>query len=222
MIKLELRILIVSILLLISCGLSAQTAKEKKARERLDMYEIPFTADAFFSYVDKDNSEVVQRFIDAGFDVNTTNQYGDRAIIIAAEKGSNKILDILLKAGADINASDADGSTALMYASYYRMGNTVKLLVKQKADVNLQNRSKMTALMYAIHGGDSECISAVITKETDLSLKNIHGRNAVALARDEGWINVAEYIKSQLDYLNNRQTAEKKKLDIHFERTRKK
>jgi len=212
--------------LLIFCALVSQiafaqeTPKARKAKEKLQMYQIPYTADAFVDHVEKKNYEVVQRFIDAGFDVNSRNSHGEVALIVAAQKGSIKMLELLDKNKADLNATDIDGSTALMYAAHFRQSKTVKFLVKKGADVNQQNNSKMTALMYAVLGGCIDSIDEVITKDTDISLKNVQGKTAISLARDEGFIAVANFIKSKLDYLNHRQEKQKVEYEIQLKRSR--
>lgn len=208
-------------LICLSGNLFASTgAKARRAKERLAMYDIPFTVDAFMTYVDRGNHEVVQRFLDAGMDANAINDAGDKALIIAAEKGSLRVMNILLKARADVNSADKDGTTALMYASYYRQTEAVKLLVKNKVNVNIQNQSGMTALMFAIMGGCIGCIDAVLTKESDITLQNKQGKTATALARNLGYLAVANYIKSKLDYLNNRQTPERKEYEINLKKFR--
>ncbi|MDZ4122442.1 MAG: ankyrin repeat domain-containing protein [Candidatus Cloacimonadaceae bacterium] len=220
--KIRLHRLVVTVLLLmVAGGLLGQSSRATRARERLEMYEIPFTVDAFLEYVGKNNSEVVQRFVDAGIDVNAANAQGDRALIIAAEKGSIKIVNILLKAGANINIGDADGSTALMYAAHFRKSKMVKHLIRRKADVNKQNKNQMTALMYAVIGGDIESINEMLTKETNTELKNIHGKTAIDIANDLGYNKVADYIKSKMDYLHNRQTPEKKQYELELKRLRR-
>ncbi len=212
-------LMLLTITILSLSGLTAQsTSRARKAREKLDLYEIPFTVEAFLSYVDKGNYEVIQRFIDAGFDVNTTDIDGNRAIILAAEKEQVRVMQLLIKSGADVDAKDADGTTALMYAAYYRRPKAVALLVKSGANVNLQNNSNMTALMYAILGGDAKCVDGVLTKETDLGLQNSFGKNALAIARDKEFTDLGEFIKAKMDYLHNRQKPEKKEYELRLKR----
>ncbi len=202
--------ILILIILSLSCMLAAkETAKARRARENLKMYDIPFTVEAFISYVQRGNTEVVQRFVDAGFDVNTPNQNGDRALIFAAEKNLAAIMDILIKGGADVNAADADNSTALMYAAYYRNFDAVQMLVRRGANPNLKNNSKMTALMYGIHGGCINCINAIITPETDLEEKNINDKTALDLANELGYGEVANYLIEKQKYFTGTRSFER-------------
>ena len=211
-------IMIVALLLITGSAWAKSLTKQQKALHKLSNEGIEYNVDNFLIYVDKDNAEIVQTFIDAGMDPNTPNALGDKAVIIAAEKGLDKMLTLLLKNGADPNAADLDGTTALMYSAYYRQKKTTSILVKNKADVNAQNRNQMTPLMYSVLTGDVECMDELLTKDTELSLTNNMSKTALTLARDKGFIEIANFIKSKLDYLNNRQTPEKKQYEIYLKR----
>lgn len=210
--------MIVALLLLTGTAWAKSLTKQQKALHKLSNDGIDFNVDSFLIYVDKDNSDVVQTFIDAGMNPDTANDLGDKAVIVAAEKGLTKMLNLLLKNGANPNAADTDGTTALMYAAYYRQRKTVAILVKNKADVNAQNRNKMTPLMYSVLTGDVDCIDELLTLDTDIKLVNNMGKTALSLARDKDFIEISNFIKSKLDYLNNRQTPEKKQYEIYLKR----
>ena len=211
-------IMLVALLLFTGTAWAKSLTKQQKALHKLSNDGIEFNIDNFLIYVDKDNTGVVQTFIDAGMNPDTANALGDKAVIVAAEKGLVKMLTLLFKNNADPNAADADGTTALMYAAYYRQRKSIALLVKNKADINAQNRNMMTPLMYSVLTGDVDCIDELLTKETEVSLTNNMGKTALALARDKDFIEIANFIKSKLDYLNNRQTPEKKQYEIYLKR----
>jgi len=192
--------------------------RAKKALERLKMYEIEYNTESFFHYVDKGNFEVVQSFLDAGFDPNTVDKLGYRALIIAAEKNDVRMITTLRKGGADVNLGDTDCTTPLMYAAYYRNKQAIVQLMKEKANVNIQNKAGMTALMFAIIGGDIQCIEAVMTADTDLTLRNTMNLTAVGVARTKEYIEVANYIKNRMDYLQYKHIPEKKELEINIKK----
>ncbi len=60
----------------------------------------------------------VRRLLEAGADVNATDELGWTALLEAAEMGHKPIMQMLLAAGADVNVADArHGGTALMTAA---------------------------------------------------------------------------------------------------------
>ncbi len=62
--------------------------------------------------------EKVRSLIDAGEDVNAEAEYGETALMAAAEKGQVETVKLLLEAGADVNAQTKAGEygTALIAA----------------------------------------------------------------------------------------------------------
>ncbi|MDD2332439.1 MAG: ankyrin repeat domain-containing protein [Candidatus Cloacimonetes bacterium] len=195
--------------------------KAKEARDRLQMYEINYDADSFFKFVEKGNYEIVQSFIDAGFDPNTIGKGGTRALIVAAKDDNDKMLKTLLKGKADPNLGDADGSTALMYAAFNRQEGAVKTLMKAKPNVNKQNKAGMTALMFAVLGGNSQCVNTIITEDTDLELKNTMDYTASGLAKLRGYIQIENFIQTKMDYFSHRHTPEEHRYEIEFKKGQK-
>ncbi len=86
------------------------------------------------------------------FDTKET-EYGDSALILAAEAGAKDIVELLLKHGAHINATASKKrpyfATALMKASVNGHTDVVKLLLKHGADTTIKNSTGRTALMLA-------------------------------------------------------------------------
>lgn len=73
---------------------------------------------------------VVELLLDAGADVNGSDQYGRTAIMLAARHGQVDSIHMLLARGADINAVSRlpRVRTALEQAQKYRKGEVVRLL----------------------------------------------------------------------------------------------
>lgn len=89
--------------------------------------------------------------IQAGANVNLTNEKGRTALMFAAFYGSVPITEMLLRNGANPNVipNDKEGKTALMAAASKGYTEVVELLLKYNADPNLRNRKNKTALSYA-------------------------------------------------------------------------
>ena len=73
-------------------------------------------ADLLFEAVSNNNIEEVARLIEAGANVNATDDYGETALMWAAWYNAADAAKMLIEAGADINARDKGGKTALMIA----------------------------------------------------------------------------------------------------------
>lgn len=96
------------------------------------------------------HSEVVQKLIDWGADVNQMRFDTDAtALILAAQKGWLEVVSILLENGAEIEARDIQGRTPLSWASGNGHVHVVEELVERSAHLDLPDLKGMTPLMYA-------------------------------------------------------------------------
>lgn len=95
--------------------------------------------------------EVVKYLINQGIDVNIQNEYGEPALLCAADKKLFDIVALLISKDANINIrSKENDCTALIYATYRNSLEIVQLLIENKADLNLLSRNNKTALDLAI------------------------------------------------------------------------
>ena len=102
------------------------------------------------------DTEMTQKFIDAGANINNQEINGYTALMLASIEGHTEIVDILIEAGADVNIQDEDGMTALMIASEEGHKETVEMLIDAKADLNIIHRNGVdTALKLAIYNGNT-------------------------------------------------------------------
>lgn len=96
------------------------------------------------------HSEVVQKLIDWGADVNQMRFDTDAtALILAAQKGWLEVVSILLENGAEIEARDREGRTPLSWASGNGHVHVVEELLERSAHLDLPDLKGMTPLMYA-------------------------------------------------------------------------
>lgn len=93
--------------------------------------------------------DAMQRALDNGADINTTDSAGAATpLICAAFGGKIEAVQFLISKKANLNLRDSTGNTALMYA--VTTGSEVAIaLVKAGADVHMKDNMGRTALMNA-------------------------------------------------------------------------
>ena len=102
----------------------------------------------------------IAEMIKSGADPNATDQFGDSAMMRAAQGGrkcDEQIISLLLKGKADVNqAHNYSQSTPLMRAARKGKTDIAKILIDNKANPKLQHRSGATAAEMAKAGGHDE------------------------------------------------------------------
>ena len=72
---------------------------------------------------------IVFRFlIQFRLDLNSKNEDGDNALILASSEGRNDIIKILLDEKVNIETKDSNGYTPFLLTSYYNHISTLKIL----------------------------------------------------------------------------------------------
>ena len=149
--------------------------------------------------------------------VNEADKNGnDTPLHWAAMKNKPSTINVLLKYGADTKIQNSDGNTALHYAAMYgvNMANNenmypihyaalennvdalVALVQDGKADVNIKDSNNDTALHYAAAYGNMDSVMSLVEKcYADKTLKDNDGYTAADLASDNGYENIANYLK---------------------------
>jgi uncharacterized protein len=95
----------------------------------------------------------VKQLLDAGANIEATNQMGATPLMWAALNGRSEVVAMLLERGANINARTKSGVTALSAAATKGHANVVKVLLHKKVDVNSKDDKGRTALDIARAGG---------------------------------------------------------------------
>jgi len=143
--------------------------------------------------------------------VNHENEYGETALIHAADKGHVEYLKALLQSEANVNRANYFGTTALTAAASKGHLECLKALLQNGSDVNQENRSGETdltvaafkglhflltkgsnvnhqdndgdtALICAARCGHFECLKALLNHGADVSIKGQQGGIALETA----------------------------------------
>ena len=150
----------------------------------------------FEAALNGDNT-IVHQFIASGTDVNSSDNEGRTALMLASFNGHMEIVQDLIEKGANINQVDINNRSALMMASSGPFPETVLVLLQHEADPNLTDLPEhFTALMYAASEGQLEVVKVLLEHNADPLLKDIDGDNAVTFASKNGHTEVAEYLSA--------------------------
>lgn len=110
--------------------------------------------------------EVLLKCLEADFDINGVDSFGDTPLIQACGFGKTSCLKMLLEAGALIDSKGLSNRTAVSKAAKAGKLNEVKLLVKYGADLK-------GALAAAVEGEYPKVVEFLLTQNVDLEA---HGR----------------------------------------------
>jgi ankyrin repeat protein len=105
------------------------------------------------------NLALVQYAIESKADLESKNEEGETALILASWYGSPAIVDLLLKKGANINSQDKLGYTAIAKASSLGIGRhfeIVESLISNCANLNLKTKEGLSPYILAKINGHEE------------------------------------------------------------------
>ena len=105
--------------------------------------------DYFFQAARRGDNEMLAEFIQAGYDLNTADEKGYTALILAAYNGHAETVEQLIVGGADACAEDKRGNTALMGAIFKGELRIAKRLLATECDPDQRNNAGQTPAMYA-------------------------------------------------------------------------
>lgn len=114
---------------------------------QLDLCDARGATALFYSAAGR--SEVVERLIQRGADVNLQDQTGKSPLMVAVLMNHAGTVGLLLAAGANVNQRDHVGATALFYAAEAGLFNMAEQLVKGGADSRLGDDSGLTPRLVA-------------------------------------------------------------------------
>lgn len=139
----------------------------------------------------KEQLETLSLLLQRGVDVNSRNEEGLTALMLAARGEADPVAAVktLLERGADIHArcncsqcdprSGSQGCTALMIAASRGHRDCVRLLLDHGAKVDEATDAKRTALMLTT---DAQVVRALLEKGADVNLRDAEGMTALMYA----------------------------------------
>lgn len=127
--------------------------------------------------------QVVEGLLKRGFDVDTTDKYGNTLVMLACFNHATQTLPILLAANPRLDLRNQYGETALMLAALRHEKEMVIALLDAGA---LPEENGWTALHYAAMGGDQDIVALLIAKKAGLNTRSPDGSTPVIMAAKAG------------------------------------
>jgi ankyrin repeat protein len=94
-------------------------------------------------------TDIVQRLVKMGVELDATNKLGDTALYLAADRGHIYTVKALCESGAAVNTANRGGWTPLMMASALGHLEIMEILLQYKADYHPKNLWNGSALSEA-------------------------------------------------------------------------
>ena len=141
--------------------------------------------DYYFDAARRGDVPMLETFIEAGYSLDTRDEKGYTALILAAYHGHGPAVERLLAAGADACAQDERGNTALMGAIFKGEVQIARRLLSTDCSPDQRNGAGQTAAMYAGLFKRGELLDALKAKGADLEARDPLGNTPVDLANGE-------------------------------------
>ncbi|MAS93696.1 MAG: hypothetical protein CMO55_10935 [Verrucomicrobiales bacterium] len=129
----------------------AKKALEEKGYE-IDVRDLLVAASA-------GDVESLDKFVEAGVSIDSTDKAGNTALIKAASSGQLDAVEKILGMGADPRHANNLGRDALISASAKGFDRVARMLVSRGADATIRDSEGWTALSVAAYNGHSEVVS---------------------------------------------------------------
>ncbi|XXH01601.1 hypothetical protein Hte_007961, partial [Hypoxylon texense] len=154
-------------------------------------YQVLFTA------VKQQKADIVELFLENGWDPNSCDFKGRTALHIACRQGEQKSsVQYLLEHGANPDKTDDDNQTPLHIA--IRSGDAakdiVKLLLDAGADCNARNSYSLSALHWAVNIGSLSIIKELIEAGAVIDIAHDKELTPLGLALARNHFDIADYL----------------------------
>ena len=135
---------------------NTQTSSEQTQDQVKEQYQSLFAY--YFAAARTNDTDVIEQFVDAGIPIDSYNNKGYTALMIATYHGNKKSVNTLLHLGANACLEDNRGNTALMAAIFRGEFSIAKTLVSLDCDNAHQNKAGQTAEQFAQTFGQQKVI----------------------------------------------------------------
>ena len=143
-----------------------------------------------------DNSYIIELMLSHVPSIDSRNNEGVTALMIAAAQGNLQAVQCLLEKGADPSLQDNDGWNLLHHASLGGHPVIIKLMLSHVPSIDSRNNKGVTALMTAAGHGRLLAVQCLLKKGADPSLVSKSGRSWLHYASLSGNTGIIKEILS--------------------------
>ncbi len=156
----------------------------------------------FIKAAAKDDTATVKNLLAKGADVNTKNDDGWTALMLAAKGGYIDIVKLMLTNGAEINVKNMGGFTAFMYAVVEDHNSIVKILQDKETEVRTKNIGSHRVLTYETNSEDNMNTTRLAQIESISTHVKANASTKAKERRESIRASAIRQMKEQLDRLN--------------------
>lgn len=128
----------------------------------LEKEEIEYSPRGFFRAIETGNENAIRLFLQAGVDLELTNEAGWTPLMVSVFMGSESAAILLLNAGAKINVHDGRGYGPLHWAAYQGFSKATLLLLQKGAYANVRSDRGLTPLLQAAARGHAKVVRLLL------------------------------------------------------------
>ncbi len=140
--------------------------------------------DDFFLAVAVDNAHGVDKLLARGFDVNSRDEKGQPAMLLAMREASFKVAEVLIRhPDFDVNALNFTRENALMMAALQGHTDWVRRLLDRGAQIE---KTSYTPLHYAATGPESATVSLLLQRGAKVDSRASNGNTPLMMAARYG------------------------------------
>ena len=139
----------------------------------------------YFDAARRGDVAMLDTFIASHYGLDTQDNKGYTALILAAYNGQGEAVEHLLKAGANACVQDHRGNTALMGAIFKGEFKIARRLMNTDCNPDQRNGAGQTAAMFAGLFKRVELLNDLSQKGADLNAKDAQGNTAAQLIKGE-------------------------------------
>lgn len=139
--------------------------------------ELTLQKDALRWALTRQSAGTIQRWREAGLDINRTRRNNTTPLLEAMKTGSDWATWQVLHLGADLYVSDRDGNTPLHLACAdgFQRPELVRYMLAKHADAEIRNRSGKVPLFTAVYSGNAELVEALLEGGADHGVQDRMG-----------------------------------------------
>ena len=150
-----------------------QEIQKRKSALKSDVQPLMSNGERICNAAIRGDLTEIKQLLLTGADVNTTNSFGQTALIEASRRGYYDICRLLIENGADVNLKDGKGTRALIEAVSDDYYDICRLLIEKGADVNAMTENEyepITPLMEAASRGHLGVCRLLIENGADVNV----------------------------------------------------